>query len=128
MRLFHAIVLLTLVVREPSSPSSLTPPPRLRTTVHETRSALMTGAEPPAVREEPVNLVVFRRGIKMRHWAVSAAELVLLEAIGQGVPLAEAIEEPVRRGAIDGVTLAAEIGGWFEAFAERRLLVAAAEA
>jgi hypothetical protein len=101
---------------------------RLRTTVHETRSALMTGAQPPAVREEPVHLVVFRRGIKMRHWAVSAAELVLLEAIARGLPLAEAIEEPVRTGAIDGVTLAAEIGGWFEAFAERRLLVAAGEA
>jgi hypothetical protein len=101
---------------------------RLRTTVHEARSALMTSAVPPVVREEPVHLVVFRRGIKMRHWAVSAAEFVLLEAIAEGLPLADAIEEPVRGGTIDGGTLAAEIGGWFEAFAERRLLVAAPDA
>jgi len=98
---------------------------RLRTTVHEVRGALLAGVEPPAVREEPVCLVVFRRGIRMRHWAVSAAELALLEGIERGLPLAEAVEEPVRTGVMDGATLATEIGGWFQAFAERRLLVTA---
>jgi len=101
---------------------------RLRTTVHEVRAALMSGAEPPAVREEPVHLVVFRRGIRMRHWAVSGAEMALLEGVARRLPLAEAIEEPVRAGWIDGPTLAGEIGGWFESFAERRLLVAAGAA
>ncbi len=101
---------------------------RLHTTVHEVRTALLTGVEPPAVREEPVLLVVFRRGIRMRHWAVSAAEYALLEGIARGLPLAQAIEEPVRTGVIDGTKLASEIGGWFEAFAERRLLKPAGDA
>jgi hypothetical protein len=98
---------------------------RLRTNVHEVRSALLTGVDPPAVREEVVHLVVFRRGIRMRHWAVGPAELALLEGIASGRSLAEAIEEPLNKGLMDPVTLSAEIGGWFEAFAERRLVVAA---
>jgi hypothetical protein len=95
----------------------------LTTNVHLVRSALLSGTEPPAVREAHVHLVVFRRGIKMRHWAVGPAIFALLEGIAEGLPLAEAVEKPVRDGWMDPTTLSSEIGGWFESFAERRLVV-----
>ena len=96
---------------------------RLSTNVHEIRGAILSDTEPPPLCETVVHLVVFRRGIRMRHWAVGPALYTLLEALGKGRGLAEAIEEPVSRGFVDPTTLSSEIGGWFEALAERRLLV-----
>jgi hypothetical protein len=98
---------------------------RLGTNVHEVRGALLSGAEPPPLRDTAVHLVVFRRDLKMRHWAVGPALYVLLEAVGEGRTLAEAVDAPVSRGCIDPATLSGEIAGWFEALAERRLLVLA---
>jgi Putative DNA-binding domain len=96
---------------------------RLTTNVHLVRSALLSGTPPPAVREAHVHLVVFRRGIKMRHWAVGPGMFALLEGFAEGKTLAEAVEKPVRDGWMDPPTLAAEIAEWFESFAERRLVV-----
>jgi hypothetical protein len=96
---------------------------RLSTNVHEVRGALLSGSDPPPVCETVVHLVVFRRGIKMRHWAVGPALYTLLEALAEGRTLAEAIETPVSREWIDPTTLSSEIGEWFESLAERRLLV-----
>lgn len=97
---------------------------RLAHNVHEIRSAALSGEAPPPLRRGEFALVVFRRGLRMRHWAVGAGPWLVLDAIAAGRPLAEAVEEPYRKGLLDPETLAAEVGDWFRAFAERGLLQA----
>lgn len=95
---------------------------RLRSNVHEIRSAVLTGASVPASREGDFPLVVFRRENKMRHWAAPLALWGILDAIERGASVPAAIDEVFARGWVDTETLQAEIGGWFRDLAERQLV------
>ncbi|MCB9697016.1 MAG: putative DNA-binding domain-containing protein [Alphaproteobacteria bacterium] len=95
---------------------------RLRWSVHRVRSAVMTGGEPPAPEEGHFPLVVFRRGLKMRHWEVPVGLFALLEGLGEGNSVAGAIDHAFRGGHVDLATLQAEIGGWFREMSERSLV------
>lgn len=95
---------------------------RLSRNVHELRSALLTDQDRPEIVEGDYPLVVFRRGIAMRHWAVPLGLWGILEGISRGRPVAGAIEEAFARGLVDSETLSREIGGWFRDLAERQLV------
>lgn len=117
----------------PIDPASLTTMPplrlqphvsllRLSRNVHELRAALLTRAAKPDLVSGDYPLVVFRRGIGMRHWVVPTPLWAILSEIAQGRAVPAAIESVFARGIVDAGTLAAEIGGWFREMAERQLV------
>ncbi|MEQ1567109.1 MAG: putative DNA-binding domain-containing protein [Myxococcota bacterium] len=95
---------------------------RVTTNVHEIRSALLTRAEPPALRRGDFPLIVFRRGYDMRHWCAPLGLWGILDGIGRGLPVPAAIDQAFVRGMVTAEQLEAEIGGWFRDLAERRLV------
>lgn len=95
---------------------------RLSHNVHEIRSALLTKREAPALVAGDHPLVVFRRGIAMRHWLVPLPLWALLDAIARGSSVAAAIDEIFTRGLVDAATLSTEIGGWFRDLASRQIV------
>ncbi len=102
-------------------PLQLTPPTRLLRNafnVHLVRSAVMTGAAAPDLVESPTTLVVFRRGLKMRHYALDPLAFRLLECIRDGQDVPAAIETVFSEGASEEA-LAAGLGGWFQLFAQK---------
>ena len=118
---------------EDLDPTTLAGMPRLRLqphvsllrvghNVHALRAAALGGQPLPEVTAGDYPLVVFRRGIKMRHWVLPLPAWGILDGIGWGLSVPEAIEAVFARGWIDAEVLSAEIGGWFKDFAERRLV------
>lgn len=95
---------------------------RLRWSVHRVRSAVMSGGEVPPLEEGTFPVVVFRRGLKMRHWEVPSGLFALLQGVGEGSTVAAAIDHVFRGGHVDLPTLQAEIGGWFREMSERSLV------
>lgn len=96
---------------------------RLGHDVHRYRSEVVRELDAGPLVEGPVQLVVFRRGLKMRHLQVHSSCLAVLEAIGEGSGLGDALELAVANGA-DPAVLQAQLGEWFRLFAERDLLEA----
>lgn len=97
---------------------------RLAHNVHEVRSAVMGGGPAPELREGHFPVVVFRRGTRMRHWEVPIGLFALLDGIGEGSSVAQAIDRAFRSGRVDLPTLQREIGGWFREMASRSLVSA----
>jgi hypothetical protein len=95
---------------------------RLSTNVHELRSALLTNQPRPELVRGDFPLVVFRRGIAMRHWGVPLPLWGILEGLSRGQTVAEAVNEVFTRNWVDAGTLSTEIGGWFRDMAERNLV------
>jgi hypothetical protein len=90
--------------------------------VHEVRAAVLTGLDVPQLRPGDYPLVVFRRGIHMRHWCVPLGLWGLLEEIGAGRSLSDAVEAVFERGWTTAEELTANIGGWFKDLAERNIV------
>jgi hypothetical protein len=96
---------------------------RIAHDVHVYRSAVVSDEARPEVSQRPVCLVVFRRGLKMRHLEVHPSCFAVLEAIGSGAALGDALSRAVTAGA-DPAVLQERLGDWFRMFAERDLVEA----
>lgn len=93
--------------------------------VHLLRSAVIQDKDAlPEAEAREVQLVVFRRNLKMRHLEVVPSCWLVLKAFEDGAGLGEALEEAVAAGA-DPEVLEARLLDWFKLFAERDLLQAA---
>lgn len=90
--------------------------------VHRIRSAGLLGQQPPPLARGDFPLVVFRRGIKMRHWEVPLGSWGILAGIADGLDVGAAIERTFERGWLDAEALTANIGPWFREYAERNLV------
>ena len=95
---------------------------RLSHNVHEVRSAALRDAEPPPLRAGDFPIVVFRRGIKMRHWVVPLGAWGILDAIADGLDVGAALDSVFARGLASAEVLSTEVAGWFRDFAERNLV------
>jgi len=89
--------------------------------VHRVRAAIVTGTDPPPLAPGPHRLVVFRPGLRVRHYTVSAEAMSLLDALATPQPLSQAIDQAVASGA-DPDVLAAHLGEWFRIFAQGRIV------
>jgi hypothetical protein len=118
---------------EAIDPAALATMPRLRlqphvgllrptTSVHEVRSAALTGAAPPPLREGDFPLVIYREDLRMLHWPVPLGLWGILDGLRRGLAVPAALEEAFARGLVDPDTLAANLGGWFTDLARRRLV------
>jgi len=83
----------------------------------------------PADGEEVLELeagdypvVVFRRGIKMRHWEMDLGAWAVLKGIDDGLGVEGAIEQAFNKDWLDPENLGANIQKWFVDYAERNLL------
>jgi len=96
---------------------------RLTHNVHWIRSrATTTEAEVPDLEVGDYPVVVFRRGIKMRHWELPLGSWAILEGVNRGLGVEGAIERAFDKGWLDPENLAANIEQWFADYAERNLL------
>jgi Putative DNA-binding domain len=85
---------------------------RVTHNVHEIRSAVVTGQPVPELRTGDFPLVVFRAGLQMRHWCVPLGLWGILEAIGRGQTLPEAIDTVFVEGWVTLDELSEHIGAW----------------
>jgi len=97
---------------------------RLSWDAHIVRAAIL--AEQPALDPEPadVPLVVFRRKLKMRHWAMEPQAWALLRRFRTPCAVSTALEGMITDGA-DPDDLLPRLREWFRLFAERDLVQAA---
>lgn len=98
---------------------------RLRTDVHRVRADAIAGRSGQGPTAVDVPLVVFRRGIRMRHLALDDLPWRLLCLFEQPTTLQEALGRLIADGA-DADRVAAGVGGWFRDFATQGLLQPAA--
>ncbi len=118
----------------PIDPAELATMPRLRLQPHVTllplewnvhwiRSAVMSGRdEVPELEQGFYPVVVFRRGLKMRHWQMPRGAFEVLVGIDEGLTVEAAIDRAFEMGVLDAETLAADIGRWFQDYAQRNLV------
>ena len=96
---------------------------RLSWNVHWVRSATLAGKdEIPELQEGFFPVVVFRRGLKMRHWQMPRGAFEVLWGIDQGLSVEAAINAAFEQGVLNAETLGADIGTWFKDYAERNLV------
>lgn len=95
---------------------------RNRTNVHRVRSALLSGDAPPDLVPGDFPLVIFRRGVRMRHWEIPLGSWGILCGIQDGLEVGSAIERAFARGWLSMDQLGSELGAWFADFAERNLV------
>lgn len=95
---------------------------RARHNVHEIRGAVLGRAPVPELRQGDFPLVVFRRGIHMRHWCVPLGMWGILDAIASGASLPEALDRAFQRGFTTVEELTTEVGRWFRDLAERDIV------
>lgn len=104
----------------PGARFRLRPPVRLlrpRHAVHRLRSAVVNDRPPPALDEGDFPLVLFRKGLRMRHVELDDGAWRLLAALGSGATLEEAVE-----AVADVPDLALHLGPWCRRIAELPLL------
>lgn len=94
---------------------------RLTWSVHQVRSAVVGGGAPAALEAGEWHLVVFRRGLRMRHLEIEAPLWRILAALDGTRPLDQALGEGLQGG-----DLPADLGGalqrWFRQLAELELV------
>ena len=96
---------------------------RLHYNVHWLRSkALARSTEVPELERGEYGVVVFRRGIKMRHWEMPRGAFAILEGIDQGLAVDAAIERAFGLDLLDPQTLGEDISTWFRDYASRSLV------
>jgi hypothetical protein len=100
---------------------------RLSHNVHWLRSAALMGKPVPEPEQGDYGVVVFRRGIKMRHWEMPKGAFAILEAIDAGKTVPESIDVAFSQGMLNAETLAADIGQWFKDYTSRDLVRLAAD-
>lgn len=89
--------------------------------VQRVRSALLSGAEVPALVEGDFRLAVFRVERQMRHLECEPGEWALLDAFSAGADLGGALEAALAETG-DAAVLGQRLGAWFQRFTERGLL------
>ncbi len=87
---------------------------RLRSNVHLIRSAALQKKDAPALESIDRPLLVFRRGIRVRHMELPLPQWTLLSRIDAGEDLGSALEAVVA----EWPDVAPQLGEWFKAFAE----------
>ncbi len=95
---------------------------RFRFPVHRLRSALLMEEELPSLEEGDYPVILCRPERQVRHLELHPAAWALVDTIGQGGSLAEALAVASRD--TDPTWLAGQLGSWFQLFVERRVLVA----
>lgn len=96
---------------------------RHTTTVYAVRSALLVGESVPALEDADVRLVLHRRDRRMRHWRMDAGPFAVLEAIGAGEGVMDAVSAGVEAGGVEADQVGGAVASWFQSFAEEGLLV-----
>lgn len=94
---------------------------RLRANVHEVRSAVVSGAPPPALAAGDFPVVIFRRDLRMRHAEVEPGAFAVLEALSGGATVDRAVEAALAVVG-DVPALVAKLPVWFRFFGERGLV------
>ena len=96
---------------------------RLSWNVHWIRSAVLAGKDDiPELEEGFYPVVVFRRGLKMRHWEMPRGAFEVLWGIDQGLGVEASINAAFEKGVLNAETLPTDIGTWFKDYAERNLV------
>lgn len=95
---------------------------RLTRDVHRARSAISSGAALPEISEGDFPLVVFRRGLRMRHWELPLGAWALLDGIARGLPVGAAIERAHAEGLVTDEDLSSRLSTWFSDFVTRDLV------
>lgn len=96
---------------------------RLTTNVHAVRSAALGEREiPPLTRDLDVPLVVFRNGLRMRHWELAPGAWHVLDQLRQGASTLDALTSVVEAGIVDAETLPGAVQGWFRDFVTHQLV------
>lgn len=90
--------------------------------VHWIRSAVLAGKPVPELETGSFPVVVFRRGIKMRHWQMPRGAFEILRGVEDGLGVDAAIDRAFQAGVLHVETLPADIGTWFKDYAERNLV------
>lgn len=118
----------------PIDPSALASMPALRLQPHVTLlrnthnvHALRATAHQPPEDRPPLTkgdypLVVFRRGIKMRHWVMPRGAWAVLRELDRGQAVPAALEAVFAAGIVGADELTTEVGAWFRDFSERDLV------
>lgn len=87
---------------------------RLRSNVHLIRSASLRKKDAPELVVMDRPLLVFRRGLRVRHMELPLAQWSLLAALDRGEDLGTALEQIVAQWP----EVVGELGTWFKTFAE----------
>ena len=95
---------------------------KLTHNLHHIRSALLSGEDVPELVRGEWYLVVFRRGIKMRHWGIPRGQWALLEQINEVGAIGLALNNVVVAGEVSELDLAQSVQAWFRDFTERNLV------
>ena len=119
---------------DPIDPAQLAQMPALRlrphvtllrntTNVHALRASPKHGAAPEvALTTGDFPLVVFRRGIKMRHWVMPLGAWAVLREIDGGLGVPQALEAVFAKGIVSADELTSQVATWFQDYAERDLV------
>lgn len=97
---------------------------RLGHNVHHLRSALLEARERPTLLAGDFPVILFRRGIRVRHADITSELFEVLRQIGQGISLADALETVVM---VDPARIMPEVAGWFQQCGEAAWLQAQTE-
>jgi len=95
---------------------------RLTTDVHRARAAALAGRSLPELSRGDFPVVVFRRGVRMRHWELPLGAWAVLDGIGRGLPVGAAIERALVEGLLGEDDLGERLSGWFRDFVTRDLV------
>lgn len=95
---------------------------RLHHNTHEIRAAVMTGKPVPELVAGEYPIVVFRKGLNMRHWCVPLGLYGVLDALRRGLSIGEALDDVFVKGWVTPEELQEHIGAWFRDMAELKLV------
>lgn len=90
--------------------------------VHRLRAAALAGEAPPPLTQGDFPLVIFRRGLQMRHWELPLGAWALLDGIARGLAVEAAVERALAEGLLDEGDLGARLSTWFRDFVVRDLV------
>lgn len=94
---------------------------RATSTVHRYRSTVLKGDEPMPLEQGDFPIVVFRRGIKMRHMVVHPWAFAILEGLKADRSVSDVVTGLVATGAPIS-ELGTKLAGFFRLFGETRLV------
>lgn len=90
--------------------------------VHRLRAAVLAGETPPELGRGDFPLVIFRRGLRMRHWELPLGAWAVLDGLARGLSVAGAIERALAEGLLAEADLGEPLSTWFHDFVTRELV------
>jgi hypothetical protein len=87
--------------------------------VHRYRTALLSGQDLPELQEAAFFLVIFRRGLQVRHLEVEPELYSFLKGLKTGQSTEEALLSAVES---DPERLLPKVNGWFQTLSEARIV------